>query len=242
MRHFRNTTDKESDRLNAFVAGSLAGLALILDRDKSRRRSIMLYLLTRALQFNGAWMMKKWDVKRRQDHPGQVKWDDRLAWFLRQFSGAGVMMLVSSQVIYALLFCPDTLPKSYFSFLLIQSSFKSKFGRKAPDMARLIGTSVNNIEKGTLVNKIPAGITSREFIAKFVSESASELVPPNLKHDYTICAIHHPATESCISDKAFTFREEFLRALNLYVPLNVVKEECDLNNIIILIHILWGFI
>jgi hypothetical protein len=125
---------------------------------------------------------------------------------------------------------------------LIQSSFKSKFGRKAPDMARLIGTSVNNIEKGTLVNKIPAGITSREFIAKFVSESASELVPPNLKHDYTICAIHHPATESCISDKAFTFREEFLRALNLYVPLNVVKEECDLNNIIILIHILWGFI
>ncbi|CEG79557.1 Putative tRNA(Met) cytidine acetyltransferase [Rhizopus microsporus] len=97
MRHFRKTQDKESDKLNAFVAGCVAGLSLAFDRDKRRRQSVMLYLFTRALQFNGSWLMKQWAKRRKAMHPDQVKWDDHLANFLQQHSGVALIQQLREQ-------------------------------------------------------------------------------------------------------------------------------------------------
>ncbi|KAI8643435.1 hypothetical protein BD408DRAFT_342439 [Parasitella parasitica] len=223
MRHFRKTSGRRSDRLNAFVAGSLAGLALALDRDKQRRQSIMLYLLTRALQFNGAWLMKQWAIRRKEDHPGEEKWDDHLAKYIAKFSGVGVMMIASAQIIYSFLFNNDTLPKSYFAFLLTHSGFKKNFDGMAARIAEAVGITVNHLVEDNVDIKIPNGNSSREFISRFVSPNIGNAINSKMNHKYIMCAIQHPLNDSCTTDKLALFKDEFLRSLKLYVPLNVVS-------------------
>lgn len=223
MRHYRKTSDRKSDRLNAFVAGSLAGLALAIDRDKHRRQAIMLYLFTRALQFNGAWLMKQWAKKRKQDHPGEKKWDDYLAKFMQRFSGVAVMMIGNAQIIYAFLFNLDTLPRSYFSFLLTHAGFKKAYGGMAARVAEAVGITVNQlVEDGSPIT-IPKGSTSQEYIAQTISPNIASAIPSKLQHNHLLCAIQHPLNSSCTTDKAILFKDEFLRSLKLYVPLNVAS-------------------
>lgn len=222
LRHYRKTSDKKSDRLNAFIAGSLAGLALGFDKDKHRRQSIMLYLFTRALQFSGAWIMKQWAIRRREDHPGERKWDDHLAYYLQKYSGVGVMMLASVQIIYAFLFNHETLPRSYFSFLLTHAGFKKYYKGMAARTAESVGITVNQlVEDGTNI-VMPASVTSREYISQYISPNIAGYIPSKVHHKHIMCAIQHPLTESCTVDKFKLFKDEYLRSLKLYVPLNVV--------------------
>lgn len=223
LRHYRKTSDPKSDRLNAFIAGTLAGLALAFDRDKRRRQSIMLYLFTRALQFNGAWLMKQWALKRKENHPGEKKWDDHLAHYIARFSGVGVMMIANAQIIYAFLFNHDTLPKSYFAFLLTHSGFKKNFGGMAARIAETVGITVNQLVEDSSAITIPNGMTSREFVAQNISPNIASHMNPKLHHKYIMCAIQHPLTDNCVTDKFGLFKDEMLRSLKLYVPLNVVS-------------------
>ena len=57
---------------------------------------------------------------------------------IRQFSAGALMMISSGQIIYAFLCQPDTLPKSYFSFLLTHSGLREIYGAKAKDVMILI--------------------------------------------------------------------------------------------------------
>lgn len=223
MRHLRKTSDIKSDKLNAFVAGSLAGLALAFDRDKHRRQSIMLYLFTRALQFNGAWLMKKWAIKRKKTHPGQTKWDDHLAKYLSRYSGVGVMMIASAQLIYAFLFNYETLPKSYFAFLLTQAGFKKNFGGMAGRVAEAVGITINQLAEDKSSVKIPVGVSARDFVSQCISPNIGTAINPKLNHEYIICALQHPLTDSCMGDKVSLFKDQLLRSLKMYVPLNVVS-------------------
>ncbi|KAI9478152.1 MAG: hypothetical protein EXX96DRAFT_595606 [Benjaminiella poitrasii] len=221
LRNYRKTSDSKSDRLNAFIAGSLAGLSLAFDRDKRRRQSIMLYLFTRALQFSGAWIMKQWAMKRKEAHPGKKKWDDYLAKIISRFAGVAVMMIANAQIIFAFLFNYDTLPKSYFAFLLTHSGFKKNYGGMAARIAEAVGITINQlVEDGEPVT-IPKGHSSREFISQYVSPNIASNIHPRLHHKYIMCAIQHPMTDDCTLDKLTLFKDEFLRSLKLYVPLNV---------------------
>ncbi|KAI8378606.1 hypothetical protein BD560DRAFT_389872 [Blakeslea trispora] len=223
MRHYRNTGDRRSDRLNAFIAGSVAGLALALDRNKQRRQAIMLYLFTRALQFSGAWIMKQWSIQRQLNHPGQSdQWDDQLARLIQRFSGVGVMMMANAQIIYAFLFNHDTLPNSYFAFLLTHSSFKKYYNRMAARIAEAVGVTVNQLVEDGISIKVPQGMTSREFISDYVSPNIADCLHPKLHHEYIMCSIQHPLTTSCTMDKFGLFRDELFRSLKLYVPLNLI--------------------
>lgn len=237
LRHYRKTSDPKSDRLNAFIAGSLAGLALAFDRDKHRRQSIMLYLLTRALQFNGSWLMKRWALKRKENHPGEKKWDDHLAYYISRFSGVGVMTIANAQIIYAFLFNHDTLPRSYFAFLLTHSGFRSYYGGMAARIAEAVGTNVRQLAEDSTSIKIPVGMTSRDFVAQNISPNIATALHPKLNHEYIMCAIQHPLTDSCVTDKFGLFKSEFLRALKLYLPLNVVSNPEFPKRIYILITI-----
>ncbi|ORY96671.1 hypothetical protein BCR43DRAFT_531222 [Syncephalastrum racemosum] len=248
MRRFRQTKDTQSDKLNAFVAGSIAGMALIIDRDKRRRQSIMLYLLTRAIQFSSAWLMKQWAIHRRakrarelnqiKEHmdaqgyaPGQprqlntknIHWDDVLAKFMHRWAGVGVMMLASAQIIYGFLFHQDTLPKSYYSFLLTHSGWKGDFGGMAAPLTQVIGDTINRMAEDTGSIRMPKDTTSREFIAENVSPNIATIIPPKIRHKFIMCALQHPLDPSCTRSKFTLFRDEYLRSLKLYVPLNVVS-------------------
>ncbi|KAG1450758.1 hypothetical protein G6F56_008255 [Rhizopus delemar] len=218
----RKSQDSESDRLNAFVAGCVAGSALIFDSDKRRRQSVMLYLFTRALQFNGAWLMKKWSHERNLRHPGKVKWDDHLAKFAQSSSGVAVMMIANAQLIYAFLFNHDTLPHSYFSFLLTHGGFKKNFGRMAAPVAEAVGLTVHQIAEDQSPITIPYDMDTREFYLQNVSPNIGNLIRPRLHHKYILCAIQHPLHDACVGDKMSLFGDELLRSAKLYIPLNII--------------------
>ncbi|GAB5586108.1 hypothetical protein Unana1_01008 [Umbelopsis nana] len=212
---------------------------------KSRRQAIMLYLLTRSLQFNGAWIMKKWAEKRKRARREELlemkeqldlagfqdgekrqlvvrkKWDDKLAKFLETWAGTGVMMIASGQIIYAFLFESDTLPRSYYQFLLVHSGWKQDVGPMAAPLTHAIGNTVTQLSKEKNI-RLPEGWTSREYIAQHVSPNIASIIPPKLRHNFIMCALQHPLDDSCTRSKATLFGSEFLRALKLYVPLNII--------------------
>ncbi|KAI9316258.1 hypothetical protein BX666DRAFT_220836 [Dichotomocladium elegans] len=246
LRHFRKTKDPKSDRLNAFIAGAVAGLSLIIDQDKRRRQSIMLYLLTRSIQFSGAWLMKQWAKHRKARHtrelailkekvdregfaPGEPRrlvvkksWDDYLAKYMQRWAGVLVMALASSQIVYGFLFHSDTLPKSYYHFLLTHSGWKPDIGGMAPSLIHGISDTVCRLseEKGSI--RMPLDTTSREFVAQTISPNIATIIPPKIRHKFILCALQHPLDPSCTRSKFTLFRDEYFRALKLYVPLNVV--------------------
>ncbi|KAI7905940.1 uncharacterized protein BX663DRAFT_529463 [Cokeromyces recurvatus] len=222
LRNYRKTNDKRSDRLNAFIAGTIAGLSLALDRDKHRRQSIMLYLFTRALQFNGAWIMKQWAIQRMKAHPGEQRWDDSFAKFISKFAGIAVMMIANAQIIYAFLFNHNTLPRSYFEFLLTHSGFRKSYGSMAARIAEAVGITVHQLVEDQIPVTIPKNNSSREFISHYVSPNIASTLSSKVHHKYIMCAIQHPMRESCTIDKFVLFKDEFLRSLKLYIPLNML--------------------
>ena len=218
LRRYRNT----ERRSNSIIAGTLAGLALAFDQSKARRQSIMIYLMVRALQFNVSYLMKKWAIKRQQDHPGETKWDDRVANFLSRYAGVLLMTVVSSQTIFAFLFHSDTLQKPYRSFLSEHINFKSNFGEKEKDAVKAFGPTVNRINKECSSIKTPVGLSSREYVAQYISLSLADKVAPNIHHTYASCTIAHPLYESCLLDRRHLFQGEMLRTLKLYGVLDLV--------------------
>ncbi|KAI8061123.1 hypothetical protein BC940DRAFT_245482 [Gongronella butleri] len=242
MRRMRGTVDEQSDRLNSFVAGAVAGLSLVIDPDRRRRQSIMLYLLTRSLQFSGAWAMAKWAKDRqrkrrlvydklKEDNNTTVSrlndtWEDRAAKLLERHGGVLVMMLANMQIIYSFLFHPETLPKSYHSFLLQHSGWKGDFGSMAFPLTQAINSTMArmSLDDPELPFKVPLDTTSRQYVAEKISPNIANLIPPGIRHHYTVCALQHPLDANCTRHKLTLFRDEYGRALNLYVPLNVVRK------------------
>ncbi|KAJ2096135.1 hypothetical protein IW146_010421 [Coemansia sp. RSA 922] len=57
---------KGNDYTNALVAGMLSGLiAIKLDRNRSRRAAITLYMVSRALQYGCVWLFNRWAARRQ---------------------------------------------------------------------------------------------------------------------------------------------------------------------------------
>ncbi|KAI8990908.1 hypothetical protein BDF20DRAFT_841447 [Mycotypha africana] len=222
LRYYRKTNDRASDRLNAFIAGSIAGLAIGMDRDHRRRQTIMLYLLTRALQFSGAWLMIQWSKKRKEDHPHETRWDDKLAYGLEKYAGVIVMMLANTQIIYAFLFNQDTLPKSYLDFLLTHSGLKKDYHGMAGRVADAVGTTVHQLVEEDASIFVPKGVSSRDCVSNYVSPNIGSFIHPKSRHPLILCGVQHPHQDNCWIHKTLLFKDEMFRALKLYVPLNVI--------------------
>ncbi|KAJ2962138.1 hypothetical protein NQZ79_g2582 [Umbelopsis isabellina] len=245
LRNLRKDDDPKSDRLNAFVAGAIAGLSLLIDPSASRRRSIMLYLLTRSLHFNCSWLMSQWAAHRRRARRDELlkmkeeldlagfeegekrqlvvrkKWDDKLAKYMQRYAGVGIMMLVSAQLLNSMMLDPSTLPKSYYQFMLHHGGWKEPFGPMADPLVRSMANTSNQLmyEKDIL---IPKGYTSREYVAQHISPNIASIIPSKLKHNAITCALTHPLTDSCSKSAASRFRTQFFRSLKFYVPLNII--------------------
>ena len=73
-----------------------------------------------------------------------------------------------------------------------------------------------------LAQRIPAGVSSAEFIRKHVSVSHAALLRPDIHHDYVACALEHYWTSSCGTYALQLFLGELSRSAKLYMPLNVV--------------------
>lgn len=243
MRYYR--PNHEGDRLNAFVAGSVAGLTLLLDKNKNRRTALTLYLLTRSIQFGSSYLMKKWaerrDAKRSINHQAQREavdlsgrkqeivtknaWDDILAKVMSASAATVVMSLTACVIIYSCVLEPDAMPKSYWQFIMTQSGLPQKFG---PMFVPLIETFqsqfhiLREMPRGIEYMGIPAGVPSRDFVAENISPNIATLIPSNVHHDYQLCALLHPLTP-CTGHAVDVITGEFGRAAKMYGTLNFVS-------------------
>jgi hypothetical protein len=244
MRYYR--PHHEGDRLNAFVAGSVAGLALFLDKNKSRRTALTLYLFTRSLQFGSSYLMKRWaehrEAKRSsqrltlrdtiessgKDHALVTRsgWDDILAKIMSS-SGATVLMSLTAAVnLYSCVIEPDAMPKSYWNFLMQHSGLPQKFGpmfQPLLDAFRSQYMALKELPGGMEDIGIPAGITSKEYVSTNISPNIATLYPSNIHHDFQLCALLHPLT-SCSGHSTDVITGEFKRAVKMYGTLNFVSK------------------
>ncbi|RKP06105.1 hypothetical protein THASP1DRAFT_18903 [Thamnocephalis sphaerospora] len=113
LRHLRKQHGSDSgDQLNAFIAGTIAGLALCLERNRDRRFAIALYLTTRSAQFTCVWLANRWSASRARKRRGLMRFADRLDAWLRRWAGTMLMAVASSQILFAYIIAPQTLPVS----------------------------------------------------------------------------------------------------------------------------------
>ncbi|KAG0030497.1 hypothetical protein BGZ82_007404 [Podila clonocystis] len=174
-----NRPHHEGDRLNAFVAGAVAGLTLTLDRNKSRRTALTLYLLTRSLQFASSYGMKKWaehrEIKNAENRlalrdavesSGKTHtlvtgtaWDDLLATVLSSSAASAIMSLTAAVNLYAVVVEPDALPKSYYNFLMQHSGVPQKFGAMFPHRLDTFRAQFD------LLRKVPAVFQHKKIVS-----------------------------------------------------------------------------
>ncbi|KAF9195470.1 hypothetical protein BGZ51_000045 [Haplosporangium sp. Z 767] len=243
MRHFR--PDHDGDRLNAFVAGSVAGLTLLLDKNKSRRTALTLYLLTRSIQFGSSFSMKKWAEHREAKKAAirqtlydtvdmsedeamalvtEPRWDDTLAKGLSVSAATALMSLTACVNLYACVIEPDAMPRSYYNFIMQHSGLPQKFGPMFPPLVETFLSQFEYLKEGPPGFKhigIPKGVSSHDFIAKNVSPNIATLFPTDIHHDYQCCALLHPLY-TCNRHAVDTFTGEFGRALKMYGTLNLI--------------------
>ncbi|KAG0059672.1 hypothetical protein BGZ89_000203 [Linnemannia elongata] len=235
--------DHEGDRLNAFVAGSVAGLTLALDKNKSRRTALTLYLFTRSLQFGSSYAMKRWAEHRQAKNASnrqlvrdddksidsqalvtKNRWDDILAKIMTSSAATVVMSLTAAVNIYSCVIEPDAMPRSYYNFIMQHSGLPQKFGPMFPPLVETFQSQFNLLKDGPggFDNiGIPESVTSHDFIAKNISPNIATLFPPGIHHDYQCCALLHPLY-GCKRHAVDTFTGEFGRALKMYGTLNAI--------------------
>ncbi|KAF9145735.1 hypothetical protein BGX30_007047 [Mortierella sp. GBA39] len=239
MRHYRPY--HEGDRLNAFVAGSVAGLAMWIDKNKIRRKALALYLFTRSIQFGSSYSMKKWaehrEAKKSTQHLAlqnavhssgkehalitQSGWDDILAKVMSSSAGAALMSSSAAINLYACMVEPDAMSQSYWRFIMHHTGLPQKFGPMLKPLLDVFASQLfvlDALPPGVEGITIPAGVTSREFIST-LSPSVATVFPSHVHHEYQLCALMHPLTP-CTGHLKDVLAGEFDRAFRMYAPLN----------------------
>ncbi|KAF9431994.1 hypothetical protein BGZ76_011442 [Entomortierella beljakovae] len=242
MRYYR--PDHKGDGLNAFVAGSVAGLTLFLDKSKSRRTALTLYIFTRSLQFGSGYLMKKWaehrDASRAADRQAlrdntrssdrkeilasEQRWDDILAKVMSSSAATVIMSLTASVNLYSCFLEPSAVRKSYWNFIMEHSGLPQKFGPMFPPLVDTFRSQFNilrEMPRGIEHMSIPAGMPTKDFVAENISPNIATLFPPRVHHDFQLCALLHPQTE-CRGHAIDVFTGEFARAARMYGTLNLI--------------------
>lgn len=184
-------------------------------RQKTRQEQVNLTNLAKILSLSPAKASKLNAVKR----------------WIRQSSAVLVMMLSSSQILYAYICEPDSLARSYLSFLIVHGGIKDRYGKKSRQFLECMGSCVAAGEKGhstkfitppldmftpiPFKSNIPSGLTV-DLILDFATEMVKK------PQDFVLCSLTHPDTSSCIMGAASSLKAEFFRAFAMYGPLTLI--------------------
>lgn len=191
----RKVREKE-DRWNAFIAGGVASLAMLLD-EKHRRTAVALYMLARALQCF-------WFALEKREVVPQLKHGDTL-----------LMGICNIQIIYAFLCEPDTLAPSYYGWIANMADLQYFYGKKG---GRTVRSCLKDIALGSSSSssQLPEMLAkSREILQQASGASVNS-------HKFDFCALCHPQTTSCTIGALQSCRRTFPKALKMYLPLNIV--------------------
>ncbi|KAF9136252.1 hypothetical protein BGW39_003697 [Mortierella sp. 14UC] len=232
----------QGGRLNAFVAGSAAGMTLLLDRNQSRRKTLMLYLFTRSVHFGSSYVMKKWaehqDSKLSTNHlelkdsvtssgmghalGAKSGWDDILAKVMSASAAVVVMVLTASINLYACVIEPDAMLKSYWNMMVQHTGLPKKFGpmfKPLVEVFRLQFLLLKDLPANIENIRMPVGITSKEFVANNISPEVATLFSNKIHHEFRLCALLHPLS-SCSGHFTDVLADEFERTAKMYSILN----------------------
>ncbi|MCL7045393.1 hypothetical protein MKW94_014772 [Papaver nudicaule] len=199
LRKFR----KKETPFNAILAGSVAGLSILALDDPSRRRTLALYLLARLGQcaYNSAKSKNKFHL-----------------WGSHWSHGDSLLFaLACSQVMYAFVMRPESLPKSYQDFI-----------QKTGPVAKPIYKAVRDSCRGSPVDvvSLSAYLSNSKASSSLKIQEFPSLIP---------CSMIHPDTNSCLQHNAraasATFRKTFPLYFSLtFVPFVVLRLQKFLEN------------
>ncbi|KAF9104908.1 hypothetical protein BGX29_001040 [Mortierella sp. GBA35] len=151
-------------------------------------------------------------------------WGDILAKTI-SLSAATVLMASTSSVnIYATIIESDTVPKSYWKFLMHHTGMPQKFGilvYPLMDGVRSQFSLLRDLSAGAENIGIPAGITSRDFVSANISPNLATVYPSVIHHNFQLCALLHPTTQ-CSGHAADVVTGEFRRTFKMYSTLNII--------------------
>ncbi|KAI9224162.1 hypothetical protein BC828DRAFT_153780 [Blastocladiella britannica] len=279
-------------KVAAFLAGLLASLAILIDKNEGRRTAIALYFLTRAIEFGVKFVFvrwrKRWEqrwgvasaeakdtdaskaiagapldsgvgasavmtnddvddedgagspltirskqqlpssatttmqktnesvvaaVRRRLDALG-LSAIQNIPAFMAASSGALVMMLSSSQILFSYVAMPDTLAPSYMGFLLEHGGQKDRMGPLVAHLLRLMGRTVwrttGHAPLADVYCPMPEGAGGPHGVGGKVSAT-----------QWAMCGLIHPAHDKCHEFTAECFGRSMRRSAKLYAPLNL---------------------
>ncbi|XP_068635695.1 uncharacterized protein [Aristolochia californica] len=187
LRKFR----KKETPLNPILAGSIAGLSILAVDGSSRRRTLALYLLARLAQcaYNSAKSKNKFHL-----------------WGSHWRHGDSLLFaLACSQVMYAFVMRPESLPKAYQDFI-----------QKTGPVAEPIYKAVQDSCRGSPVDivALSAFLSKRRRPPSFVKlEEYPSIIP---------CSLIHPDTNSCLAQNGRAASATFRKTFPLYFSLTFV--------------------
>ncbi|XP_058085020.1 uncharacterized protein LOC131232651 [Magnolia sinica] len=181
---------KKETPMNAILAGSLAGLSILALDDSSRRRTLALYLLARLAQcaYNSAKSKNKFHL-----------------WGSHWRHGDSLLFaLACSQVMYAFVMRPESLPKSYQDFIL-----------KTGPVAEPVYKAVRDSCRGGPVDvaALSVYLTKRKGSSSVNLMEYPSIIP---------CSIIHPDTTSCLAHNSTAASATFRKTFPLYFSLTFV--------------------
>ncbi|KAJ4866133.1 Mitochondrial import inner membrane translocase subunit Tim17/Tim22/Tim23 family protein [Raphanus sativus] len=181
---------KKETPLNSVLAGSIAGLSVLALDDSNQRRTLALYLLARLGQaaYNSAKSKNKFHL-----------------WGSHWRHGDSLLFsLACSQVMYAFIMRPETLPKSYREFI-----------QKTGPVARPVYQAVRECCRGGPIDvaSLSAYISSKNEASDVKVEEFASIIP---------CSAIHPNTNSCLAQNANAMSATFKKTFPLYFSLTFV--------------------
>jgi hypothetical protein len=150
-------------------------------------------------------------------------WNEKVRGIIRQFSAGILMMLSSGQIIYSFCCEPETLPKSYYSFLLTHSNLREIYGHsKAKNVMQLITKVINSNAKSTRYISESEDLSYSLDPSLPVTELSELHIERSPAHDFALCSVQHPHRDYCLNSFGDCAIAEFQRGIYLYAPLNLV--------------------
>jgi hypothetical protein len=174
------------DGYNALIAGGISGLSL-LTQDPESWRTISLYIFARLIQ----------SVYLALKNRGHFKFTDKFT-----HGDTVLFALASAQVMYAYVMRPQTLPKSYFDFIV-----------KTGPIHRTVLEAARCSSRGLPIDA--------EKVIKYCASKGRDVVIPNPLH-IVGCDILHPQTPGCLDHNLKVFMGTAKKIMPLYASLTII--------------------
>lgn len=140
--------------------------------------------------------------------------------------GVLTMMISSSQILYAYVCEPDTLTKSYLSFLITHGGVRALYPKKPRQYLDAMGSTIAGCAISPS-SKFIEGVTNfRDAVPTGLPvdqlDALKEIIQ-QAPHEFVMCGLQHPPTMYCTKGAVTAFWGEWKRAFQLYAPLNLVS-------------------